>query len=136
MVSSSCHPGRSCIDGPCNCPSRKSAFFALTSTYTRYTKADFDDASAVFIRGHLAVLFSILMHNSHRNQEQLLAALRGSSHKAKVGGLVEHAEAFVSFYAKLNKADKSRRAEESERSDTASQALDFLHELKNTPHAG
>lgn len=138
MIDPSCTPNRACVDGPCQCRGRASGLHALLSTYVRYVKASSEDAGAVFIRGHLAVLFGLLMRDSE-NKVQLLASLPGVSSRVKLGQLVDHAEDFVAFYASLEK--RARKVESGgsrttggsgglER-NTAAETLQYLQALRD-----
>ncbi len=71
------------------------------------------EAEAAFLRGHLAVLFGLLMMDSKENQTAILDALPGSSSSsdlrlviakhAKLSKLVEQARDFVVFYTVVSK---------------------------------
>lgn len=71
------------------------------------------EAEAAFLRGHLAVLFGLLMMDSKENQMAILDALPGSSSSSdlrlviakhtKLSKLVEQARDFVVFYTVVSK---------------------------------
>jgi hypothetical protein len=72
------------------------------------------EAEAAFLRGHLAVLFGLLMMDSKENQTAILDALPGSSSSssnmksaiakhAKLSKLVDQARDFVVFYTVVSK---------------------------------
>jgi uncharacterized protein YciU (UPF0263 family) len=74
----------------------------LTLIYVQHTATNnvFDPA-ADFLRGHLAVLFGILMQRSDRHQEALLQVLPGDSNYVKLDSLVDQAREFVTLYTEL-----------------------------------
>ena len=57
----------------------------------------------IVIRGHMAILFGLLLQGSPRNQRLILNALPGSSDRQKLNTLVRHAEDFTSFYVDFAK---------------------------------
>ncbi|KAF8075171.1 hypothetical protein FPV67DRAFT_1620063 [Lyophyllum atratum] len=67
-----------------------------------------DTGDALFLRGHLAVLFGLLIRGSPENQTYILDALDGA---AAAGRLVEHAREFVAFYAALGGEGAAAEAE-------------------------
>ena len=139
-----CTPKRECVDGPCQCRQRKGALFCLATVYVQSTAVDSEDAGAVFIRGHLAVLFGLLMQDCEENKTQLLDALPGASDRGKLGKLVDHAQGFVKFYTTLSsrtrKLDRKEDAQDGQgtathnaanRSNTALETLAFLQALRD-----
>lgn len=92
-----CTGKRACTTS-CHCSSRTSALSCLALVYSQYGKSEAEDGVESMIRGHMAVLFGLLMRGSPENQRVLLDALPGTSHKQKLGKLVEHARDFTSFY--------------------------------------
>lgn len=137
-----CTPKRECVDGPCQCRQRKGALYCLATVYIQSTAVDSEDAGAVFIRGHLAVLFGLLMQDCDENKTQLLAALPGASDRGKLSKLVDHAQGFVKFYTTLSsRTRKLQRKEDAEngqatrnaanRSNTALETLAFLQALRD-----
>ncbi|GLB41610.1 putative wings apart-like protein regulation of heterochromatin [Lyophyllum shimeji] len=69
---------------------------------------DPDPADALFLRGHLAVLFGLLIRGCPENQTYILDALGGAR---AVGRLVEHASEFVAFYAALGGGSAAAEAD-------------------------
>jgi hypothetical protein len=67
------------------------------------------DAGAAFVRGHLALLFGLLVRGAPAGRTVLLAALPGVSARAKLARLAEDARAFVAFYAALADAGGAER---------------------------
>jgi hypothetical protein len=84
----------------CRCPNPISALECLVSIYLWKSKAN-EDHSSSFLRGHLAVLFGLIMEGGDDNQSALLALLPGSSTRAKLNSLAEHAREFAVYYARL-----------------------------------
>ncbi|KAG6841121.1 hypothetical protein C0991_001690 [Blastosporella zonata] len=100
---------RACIHG-CTCPHPISALDILITLYKRQAPpspspfksesepveaatADHDhDSDALFLRGHLAVLFGLLIRGSPANEAYVLGKLGGPER------LVEHARDFAAFY--------------------------------------
>lgn len=104
-INPTCVGKRNCIRG-CQCEHRVSALACLSLVYIQQGKATSDlenvvDPGADFLRGHLAVLFGLLMCHNPANQTILLAALPGTSHRSKLATLVDQALDFVTFYAEL-----------------------------------
>lgn len=73
------------------------------------------EAEASFLRGHLAVLFGLLMMNDSENESAIMAALPSTTSKTptnvknmkiakrqKMTRLVEQARVFAAFYAAVN----------------------------------
>lgn len=67
------------------------------SVYEQYLQAEDDDPGTYIIRGHLAVLFGLLMRGSPSNKDIILDALPGAGLK----GLICHAREFVGLYAEF-----------------------------------
>jgi len=62
-----------------------------------------DTPDASFLRGHLAVLFGLLMERNAMNQAYILGALgREQGDRGKLRRLVEQAREFAAFYAVLS----------------------------------
>lgn len=68
------------------------------------------------VRGHMAVLFGLLMEQSPTNQRTLLAVLPGEDNRAKLGTLLQHAHDFTLFYVALTRkmAEAQSRGEDVE----------------------
>ena len=71
--------------------------------YLRYRKseADEDDPGTHIVRGHLAVLFGLLMRECPANEATVLAALPGTARHVKLDALVRNAREFVGLYAEF-----------------------------------
>ena len=114
-----CPNQRRCIRG-CTCPSRTGALSCLARIYTHYSKSQ-NEVDAV-VRGHMAVLFGLLMERSPANQHTLLNALSGLDSRSKLGTLLQHAQDFTLFYVALSRkmAEAQSREEgaEEESEDT------------------
>jgi hypothetical protein len=65
------------------------------------TAHEVTDLGVDFLRGHLAVLFGLLMQRNDRHREALLHVLPGESDYIKVDLLVNQAREFVTFYSDL-----------------------------------
>jgi hypothetical protein len=125
-VDPSCSMQPACVRAPCRCRYVTGALKGLVSVYLDCPSADDDDPAAGFIRGHLAVLFGLLMRDSLQNQEQLLGALPGHSSRAKLAQLMEDAQQFRSSYS-TDQADMSGQV--GPESDTLDSALHVLSQL-------
>lgn len=73
----------------------------LAGIYAQQCKSTHDLDSVV--RGHMAILFGLLVQDHSKNQRLLLKALPGSSNRNKLRSLIEHAEDFTSFYVDFAK---------------------------------
>ena len=93
-----CPGHRRCLQG-CTCPSRVSSLVCLARVYSQYATSTSD--SDIVIRGHMAVLFGLLMEQATHNQRTLLAALPGTDDYEKVDMLLRHAKDFAAFYVVL-----------------------------------
>jgi len=71
--------------------------------YLRYRKseADEDDPGTHIVRGHLAVLFNLLMRECPANEAAALGALPGTARRVKLDALVRNAREFVGLYAEF-----------------------------------
>ncbi|KAI0317321.1 hypothetical protein OF83DRAFT_1058862 [Amylostereum chailletii] len=88
----------------CQCAVRIGALQCLVQVYLYYRKIESDsvdsgDPSAYIIRGHLAVLFGLLMRQNPRNEEAVITALPGLTRYAKLNDLAANAREFVGLYA-------------------------------------
>lgn len=107
---------RSCLQ-TCTCPNPISVLDILTHLYVNHLPPilpksesedptnDAADADASFLRGHLAILFGLLMQGNQANQDAIFAALppAGADQKrGKLSRLVDQAREFVAFYAVLS----------------------------------
>ncbi|KAF7973917.1 hypothetical protein HWV62_13968 [Athelia sp. TMB] len=99
VISVDCIGKRNCIIA-CECSDRVSALDCLARIYVQLRNGKTDPGSD-FLRGHLAVLFGLLMRDSPGNQKKLLAALPGSTDHTKISDLAQQAGEFVGFYARL-----------------------------------
>ncbi|KAI0746859.1 hypothetical protein C8Q80DRAFT_1104533 [Daedaleopsis nitida] len=95
-----CPGQRRCLR-ECTCPSRSSALACLAQVYVHYLTSS-NELDAV-VRGHMAVLFGLLMQRAPTNQHALLAALPGDTNRKKLGTLVQHAQDFTLFYVALTR---------------------------------
>jgi len=95
------------------------------------------EADASFLRGHLAVLFGLLMSESPENQSAILESLptpttsraqkNKANNKVKLSRLAEQARDFVAFYAVVN-----RHSEEGEKeSKVAKSVVRFLERQRD-----
>lgn len=95
------------------------------------------DADASFLRGHLAILFGLLMQGNKANQKAILSSLSrpldligGGKNsvvdKTNLDQLVDLAQDFVAFYAVINDSDGGREV------SVARQVVNFLRELRDT----
>ncbi|KAF8887325.1 hypothetical protein BD779DRAFT_1527473 [Infundibulicybe gibba] len=139
-----CTLKRSCIHS-CTCPDLIGALEILVQFYRRQlpppspqhtpphpsmdgepdvdTAADDVDADAAFLRGHLAVLFGLLMRGSLANQRAILAALPSTpmnatpkdDQKQKLSQLTEQASLFVAFYTDISQNMGEEDADSGER---------------------
>lgn len=104
-VDPSCRNTRTCARS-CHCPNRITVLECLVGVYLQYyqpdtmatsSEEDFD-AGTHIVRGHLAVLFGLLIRDSPENERIMLSALPGSVRRAKLDGLARHAKEFVGLY--------------------------------------
>ena len=95
-----CPGKRNCIF-ECKCPSRTSALKSLATVYNEQCKSDSE--VEIVVRGHIAVLFGLLMRHSVENQRLLLDSLPGVSNKKKLHALAENAREFTLFYVEFAK---------------------------------
>jgi hypothetical protein len=65
--------------------------------YESHLQLEDDDPGTHIVRGHLAVLFGLLMRGSSANQDIILDALPGTGPK----GLIRHAKEFVELYSEF-----------------------------------
>lgn len=100
VLDSHCPAQRRCLR-ECTCPTRASALACLAEVYMHYLKSS-SELDAV-IRGHMAVLFGLLMEHAPANQHALLAAIPGEDSWTKLGTLLQHAQDFTSFYVSLTR---------------------------------
>ncbi|KAH9896941.1 hypothetical protein C8Q73DRAFT_643153 [Cubamyces lactineus] len=110
-----CPGKRGCIRG-CRCPRRISALHCLAQVYAQHL----DSASEldVVVRGHMAILFGLLMDRAPGNQQVLLEALPGPSDREKLGVLLQHAQDFTVFYVALTrKMAQARNRDHDDNSD-------------------
>ncbi len=94
-------PGKRSCTLECKCPSRTSALEGLATVYNEQCKSDSE--IEVVVRGHIAVLFGLLMRHSAENQRILLASLPGISNKKKLHALADNAREFMLFYVEFAK---------------------------------
>ncbi|KAA1473034.1 hypothetical protein DENSPDRAFT_839449 [Dentipellis sp. KUC8613] len=96
-------PGKRACARACFCSGRIGALECLVRLYLFYRKsdADADDPGAQIVRGHLAVLFGLLMRRCPPNEARVLDALPGATRRAKLDGLVGNAREFVGLYREV-----------------------------------
>lgn len=124
LLDTKCTGKRGCIKA-CKCTSRQSALGCLAEVYLRRHKSDNDFDSV--IRGHMAVLFGLLMQNCPENQHVLLRTMPGISDRRKLGLLVEHAREFTLFYVEFTKKVMmavSRQSREGDEGENDAEKLD------------
>ena len=92
----SCQALRQCAYA-CTCPNAISILDCLASVYEQHFRVEDDDPGTFIIRGHLAVLFGLLMRGSPANQDIILDMLPGAGLK----GLIQHTREFVGLYAEF-----------------------------------
>lgn len=95
-IDPSCPALRQCAY-TCTCPNAISVLECLSSVYEQYLRIEDDDPGTCIIRGHLAVLFGLLMRGCPANQDIILDVLPGAGLK----GLIQHAREFVGLYAEF-----------------------------------
>ena len=98
-VGHECAGASRCIRS-CRCSRCASALYCLTVAYSRLQSAgDHGDPTLDFLRGHLAMLFGLLMQGNVANQMVLLKTLPGSSDSVKLHTLLCRAQEFLAVYA-------------------------------------
>ena len=101
-LSPTCPSKRACAK-TCQCSDRISAIECLVRAHVQHdsadTEVDADGPSKHLVRGHLAVLFGLLMQQSPANEQIVLDALPGASRREKLNALVTFAKDFVGLYA-------------------------------------
>ncbi|KAI0088819.1 hypothetical protein BDY19DRAFT_890661 [Irpex rosettiformis] len=85
----------------CRCPERVSALECLVQIYEQPGRSGNDFESVV--RGHIAILFGLLMQGHPRTQVILLRLLPGPSNKKKVENVMENVQEFTLFYSEFVK---------------------------------
>ena len=116
-------PGNHTCARTCSCPGRISALECLVRVYLRYRKseADEDDPGTHIVRGHLAVLFGLLMRECPANEAAVLAALPGTGRRVKLDALVRNAREFVGLYAefmmRLSRGEEGSKEDGDEEND-------------------
>ena len=100
------------------CSSSLNALECLAAIYTQcHLEKDHDPV----IRGHLAILFGLLMEGHPPNQVVLLRALPGPSSKKKVRTLTENVREFTLFYEEfMKKVMALTRQEDSDEGESRS----------------
>jgi hypothetical protein len=93
-------------------------------------------ADSTFLRGHLAVLFGLLMQENEENKEVILQLLprRGESRAVKLTRLVDEARKFVSFFDVVQSSQHQDGLNEEEENEkkTSQRVADFLVELRDS----
>ncbi|KAI0777752.1 hypothetical protein BD413DRAFT_467628 [Trametes elegans] len=112
-----CPGKRGCIGG-CRCPGRTSALDCLARVYAQYVSSSSE--LDVVVRGHMAVLFGLVMERAPSSRRTLLDAFPGLSDRDKLGSLLQHAQDFTLFYVALTRKvaeANSREYEDGEEAD-------------------
>ncbi|KAI8986902.1 hypothetical protein BD414DRAFT_416070 [Trametes punicea] len=120
LIDFDCPGKRGCIRG-CRCPGRTSALDCLARVYAQHVWSS--NELDVVVRGHMAILFGLLMDCAPNNQRTLLDAIPGASDREKLGALLQHAQDFTSFYIALTRKmaeTQSRREDDDEEGRDAS----------------
>jgi hypothetical protein len=94
--------------------------------YLDHSTPDEHDAAAHFIRGHLAVLFALLMQDSPQNQREILTSLPEPSTRSKIARLMDDIQQFDSS----SSADETESPGQAEpQSDMLKSAFEILRQL-------
>ncbi|KAJ3558253.1 hypothetical protein NM688_g1032 [Phlebia brevispora] len=125
LLSIHCKGKRSCIPA-CTCASRTDALECLAHVYTQLCRSgnQFDTV----IRGHVAVLFGLLMQDSSRNQQTLLRTLPGATIGRKLHSLLENAKDFTAFYMRFSQRAAEAVNERPHEHEDAGQDQDYAEE--------
>ncbi|TDL27339.1 hypothetical protein BD410DRAFT_415216 [Rickenella mellea] len=104
-VDMSCQGGPSCSPY-CTCPTRITAFACLVSVYVALAKVEetAEEPTEHVLRGHIAILFGIIMDSNRDIRGLLLDQLPGTSSARKLDNLIQQATDFAALYAELNGA--------------------------------
>lgn len=86
----------------------------------------------VVVRGHMAVLFGLIMDRAPVNQRTLLDALPGTSDREKLGVLLQHAQDFTLFYVALTREIAEARSHDD---DEGSDGMDNSMSTPGYPSA-
>ncbi|KAI0694225.1 hypothetical protein BC835DRAFT_1274905 [Cytidiella melzeri] len=109
-IATRCPGNRTCAVA-CRCPDAVNALQCLVQIYDQQCNAENDFGSVV--RGHIAILFGLLMQGHPRNQVILLRLLPGPSRRKKVESVMENAREFTLLYAEfVRKASNANHVEE------------------------
>ena len=100
VMSVHCPGKRSCIS-VCACISRTSFLRCLAHVYIQLCQSA-NDLDTV-VRGHIAILFGLLMQDDWDNQTVLLNVLPGETKRRKLDSLLENAREFTAFYVRFAK---------------------------------
>jgi hypothetical protein len=96
-----CLAKRACIHS-CRCRRRISALECLKTIYVQLiSTGSQEDLSAELLRGHLAVLFGLLMRGNQANQTIILRARPEAPNQVQLESLLHEAREFVNFYTDL-----------------------------------
>ncbi|TCD68737.1 hypothetical protein EIP91_009883 [Steccherinum ochraceum] len=99
----------------CQCPSRVSGLDCLASVYLEFCKLTTE--LDVVVRGHIAILFGLLMKSSSEVRRLLLDKLPGATNKKKLASLVDNAREFALFYVEFAKKASAAAAAEGREED-------------------
>ncbi|THH32549.1 hypothetical protein EUX98_g1637 [Antrodiella citrinella] len=104
------------------------------SVYLEFCKLDAE--LDVVVRGHIAILFGLLMRGNTDVQRMLLEKLPGTTNKKKLAGLVDNAREFALFYVEFAKkasaATEGRNEEEGSREGPVAGDVDMRQVLRDT----
>lgn len=115
----SCTALRQCAYA-CSCPNAIGVLECLASVYEQHLRVEDDDPGTYIIRGHLAVLFGLLMRGSPSNQDIILDVLPGAGLK----GLIRHAREFVGLYTEfMARVARGERHDEEDVKDNSEEVI-------------
>ena len=95
-----CRGSRDCATS-CQCASLVNGLDCLASVYMELCKLN--NELDVVVRGHIAILFGLLMQGNTAVQRALLEKLPGTTNRKKLAGLVDNAREFTLFYVEFAK---------------------------------
>jgi hypothetical protein len=115
-----CTSGHKCLY-TCICQNPVGALDVLSLIHLSTTTSD---PGSAFLRGHLAVMFGILMRDNTANQKVILSSPPGSLRSTKLDKLIEQAREFSLLYADLTSKMvkmEDNRADENDEADSSPQ---------------
>ncbi|KAH8083331.1 hypothetical protein BXZ70DRAFT_900832 [Cristinia sonorae] len=113
-----CNADRGCCTA-CQCLVKSTGLDCLASVYLEFCELSGD--MDVVVRGHIAILFGLLLEANPSAQKAVLHKLPGATNKKKIGGLVDDAREFTLFYVEFAKkaSAAAEGGEEAEDEDTS-----------------